>query len=1492
MATIQLKINNPLKNEGEVFYLEGGKTVSEIVYEYFPIHVLDNLDLFADGEHVQHDSDKIVSDNISVNYNLSGAAVPYIWQFVIAIVVGYVSYKMALKKMGTFSEPQESQAVDTLRSQRNTDKRNQPLPFVLGERRVVPALAALPYTEIEGKDQYLNMLLSVCHAPVKIEDIRIGETPITDFPGVQYQVYDGYYNKNMPTLFPNDIVEEPVDFQFKDLVDADGNPTQLIRTTSPDIDVIGVDILFPQGLVRWSDDGTPAASRVNYRIEYKPTTSSNWILYEDVVIVPDGSTRTVCYDDFGRTTDGSFGRCVTETTSTGIVDAFYKTHKIPVSLGQYDVRVTYTDRSHSDTKTQNLFIWQSMKSIRNSSPVTTTMSALIAVRIKASDHLSGNLDRVNCKVTSLVPKDWNADWSDWRGFEASYRLYYGRWPSRQLIETITGRSLIPSKNPSDLYRWVTQGPMVKQAITNDKLDLENLAEFKQYCIDNNFECNAVIDGETTLGQLLNQIASTANSEFAINKGKYGVFTDKPREFYNAVLNFTNASNISFTRDFLHPIDGFVVEFDNKETNYEKDSVVAYTKDGDEDPATGDYERLQLFGVTNHDQAFRLGRHFLAERNLRQEAWKLKASIQAIDVTRGDLVLVQMPTIGTGIASGRIKSIAGNAITTDELCIPITGQSHSIMIANQLNGIIVKEVVAFDGYEITLNNTTGINVRDRFSFGVTGNETRECIVNEVKPNSDMTIDLTMVNYAPEIYSIDGQSVPPYSPIVNLPNPEDLLPLPIFNYLTAHRSRVQTEDGSFKVNVVLGYRYNSTYGVSDFNITLEYKKTSETFYRTVGTQQSSSGEFVVEGLNDRTSYDFRLRASKGNSISDWAVTSYYIETSTIEDPEMPQITGLRLYENESGNEFTGKDIKLIWNNSSTTRSYDLGDEPAGADDGALDPYFKDYLIEIVDYDTRDIIRSEYSAVNNYTYSYEKNTQDGGPRRKVLVQVYARGINNQLSSIPAKIVVENPAPELHTGFNTSVRFSGAVFTWNPNTDLDFEGTRIYISNTTGFTPSTATLKYDGGDNHVVIDGLSSETQYFMRYEVYDAFRDLPTLSGEMAFTTLRVKDELGLSDWATQIDPVDRDFINTHLTGDAIPSTKIENLTAAKITTGVIQATELLEVEGQIKSVQEAGVPGFEVTLGPQTVSGDVYLINANDGSGNVIFGVDQFGNATFTGGGTFSGNVIIKDGVSDVLKLDSINKSIWINNATFGNSGIQLQYNAGSPRVYIGDGSTQYLQYNSNGLTLSGDITLDTNNYWKKSNNTFRVGGSGSSLFWDGSSLITNTLKTASGASTRIEISPSGDNRIHVYEESNGVTLETCVLGRSVEVGGDLYTARFGNLNRAYIGVAGFSFNVGVYGKCTLTGTGVQGETEDGVGVYGRSNTNSGIFGLSASGFGVVGQSSTGVGIIAQSASTTKGAFRIAPKSNNTLPTAPSKGDFVVLDNGQLYYYTGIAWVLLT
>lgn len=60
------------------------------------------------------------------------------------------------------------------------------------------------------------------------------------------------------------------------------------------------------------------------------------------------------------------------------------------------------------------------------------------------------------------------------------------------------------------------------------------------------------------------------------------------------------------------------------------------------------------------------------------------------------------------------------------------------------------------------------------------------------------------------------------------------------------------------------------------------------------------------------------------------------------------------------------------------------------------------------------------------------------------------------------------------------------------------------------------------------------------------------------------------------------------------------------------------------------------------------------------------------------------VSTNIMLDASNKKLAINDPIFGNAGIQLEYNAGSPQMYIGDGTSEYLKY-----TTAGGIKVSTN-----------------------------------------------------------------------------------------------------------------------------------------------------------------------------------------------------------
>lgn len=70
-----------------------------------------------------------------------------------------------------------------------------PLPRVIGKKRVYPVMAAHPYTESAGKKRYLRAMLLVGFGPLRISDIRIGETPITAFNNVQVEIREGWYDQ-------------------------------------------------------------------------------------------------------------------------------------------------------------------------------------------------------------------------------------------------------------------------------------------------------------------------------------------------------------------------------------------------------------------------------------------------------------------------------------------------------------------------------------------------------------------------------------------------------------------------------------------------------------------------------------------------------------------------------------------------------------------------------------------------------------------------------------------------------------------------------------------------------------------------------------------------------------------------------------------------------------------------------------------------------------------------------------------------------------------------------------------------------------------------------------------------------------------------------------------------------------------------------------------------------------------------------------------------
>ena len=103
------------------------------------------------------------------------------------------------KGLGNGGDP--FQQLASLTGTSNQTNQYGVIPCVVGQKRFFPPHAALPYTEILGDDQYLRMPLDLGYGDLDVTDIKIGETAISSYEDVEYEV------STNPALFSQDIFE-------------------------------------------------------------------------------------------------------------------------------------------------------------------------------------------------------------------------------------------------------------------------------------------------------------------------------------------------------------------------------------------------------------------------------------------------------------------------------------------------------------------------------------------------------------------------------------------------------------------------------------------------------------------------------------------------------------------------------------------------------------------------------------------------------------------------------------------------------------------------------------------------------------------------------------------------------------------------------------------------------------------------------------------------------------------------------------------------------------------------------------------------------------------------------------------------------------------------------------------------------------------------------------------------------------------------------------
>lgn len=201
----------------------------------------------------------------------------------------------------------ESQAY-SITNQSNSVNKLGTVPKVYGTHRMFPLVAANPYLELKSTkangemEQWLYAIYDFGLGPAMISDLRIGDTPITEFSDIEYNLVDpnkpavneGPWDNatiNSFEFYKGDKSPESIAYALnKDKVDG-GNPDyyEVIRNSATNPDNLSQEIqltfVAPRGLYSMNSDGATATRSIDIEVKFAKVGTENWKSYNDLTQV-------------------------------------------------------------------------------------------------------------------------------------------------------------------------------------------------------------------------------------------------------------------------------------------------------------------------------------------------------------------------------------------------------------------------------------------------------------------------------------------------------------------------------------------------------------------------------------------------------------------------------------------------------------------------------------------------------------------------------------------------------------------------------------------------------------------------------------------------------------------------------------------------------------------------------------------------------------------------------------------------------------------------------------------------------------------------------------------------------------------------------------------------------------------------------------------------------------------------------------------------------
>lgn len=511
----------------------------------------------------------------------------------------------------------DQDSVYSISGARNQLRPYEPFPLLFGRMRITPDLLSKPYTWYEGNDQYLGILLSAGINVGRIEQLYSGDTPLSNYEGVQV-THAGY------TEMPEQAIPLFSNVDTIDGAELPDDATWVQRTTSADTVRIQINLEYILG-----GQGTSGKNYyVNETVEsqYRVLGATNWM------------------------------PLVTRTFRSEKFDVRRATLAMDVERGQYEVRVRMLGQgNYSGKNTQkNDFQWTQLSSVQ-ADDADYTGIARSGVRIKATGQLNGSPDELRGEAFAKPIPEWNG----------------AAW--------ITKESSNPGAQCVAYARGISEGGrlLAGMALSDDQIDLASWKAFTLHCAANGYTYDHYIKDARSHADVLSSIARAGFGEITWAGGRLGVVWAAQEQPLSGVANMATIKKGQFQVDYtlVNAADGIEYTYLDSETWEAKTlRVPAPGVTTMLNPAQVSGE-----GVSTEQHAARMARWHLAQSLYQYKDISYSTDIEHLSYQRMSLLAMQHDMTQWGYG-GRVQAAVNASgtvtLTLDEpVPAPATGNAY-------------------------------------------------------------------------------------------------------------------------------------------------------------------------------------------------------------------------------------------------------------------------------------------------------------------------------------------------------------------------------------------------------------------------------------------------------------------------------------------------------------------------------------------------------------------------------------------------------------------------------------------------------------------------------------------------------------------------------------------------------------------------------------------------------------------------------------------------